>query len=45
MSEELVKCEECDEWTHPRADGTKRCPKHYPVPVKPKPAKKDAVVH
>ena len=26
----LVKCEEktCGEWTRPREDGAKRCPKH-----------------
>ena len=28
VSDELVKCEECGEWTHPRPDGSKRCPKH-----------------
>jgi hypothetical protein len=33
----LVTCEVCGEWTHPRADGSNRCPKHLPEPVKPTP--------
>ena len=38
----LVKCEEktCGEWTRPRADGTKRCPKHYPGAAAGKPSRK-----
>lgn len=30
MSDELVKCIVCAEWTHPMPDGTPRCPKHLP---------------
>ncbi len=32
MADDLVYCEEstCGEATHPRSDGAKRCPKHYP---------------
>ena len=28
MSDNLVQCVECKEWTHPREDGSPRCPKH-----------------
>ena len=38
----LVKCEEktCGEASHPRKDGTKRCPNHYPVAATAKPSRK-----
>ena len=39
---DLVKCEVCEEHTHPRADGRKVCPKHDSGPVKSRPkGKKD----
>ncbi len=34
-TEDLIHCEVCNEWTHPRANGDQVCPKHT-KPEKPK---------